>query len=92
MLTKTLSNNTGDSRQKMQVFGGNVSSGEGESIHETGVDLIQMNEIRELDKDEQFVFLHSAKPIKCKKVRYFEHQSFSGKYDPNPIEKNNNKL
>lgn len=86
VLTKTLSNNTGDSRQKMQVFGGSVSSGEGESIHETGVDLIQMNEIRELDKDEQFVFLHSAKPIKCKKVRYFEHTLFTGKYDINPVE------
>lgn len=88
VLTKTLSNNTGDSRQKMQILGGSVSSGEGESIHETGVDLIQLNEIRELDKDEQFVFLHSAKPIKCRKIRYFEHSLFSGKYDQNPMEKN----
>lgn len=86
VLTKTLSSNKGDSRQKMQVFGGSVSSGEGESIHETGVDLIQLNEIRELSKDEQFVFLHGAKPIRCKKVRYFEHADFQGKYDPNPLE------
>jgi type IV secretion system protein VirD4 len=86
VLTKTLSSNKGDSRQKMQVFGGSVSSGEGESIHETGVDLIQLNEIRELPKDEQFVFLHGAKPIRCKKVRYFEHADFQDKYDPNPLE------
>lgn len=86
VLTKTLSTNTGDSRQKMQVFGGSVSSGEGESIHETGVDLIQLNEIRELPKDQQFVFLHGTKPIRCKKVRYFENSDFSGKFDANPLE------
>jgi len=86
VLTKTFSTNTGDSRQKMQVFGGNVSSGEGESIHETGVDLIQLNQLRELPKDEQFVFIHGVKPIRCKKVRYFEHQDYCGKFDPNPLE------
>ena len=87
ILTKTLSTNTGDSRQKMQTFGGTVSSGEGESIHETGVDLIALNEIRELPKDEQLVFLHGAKPIRCKKVRYFEHADFAGKFDQNPLER-----
>src|ERR1700722_11640861 len=55
VLTKTLSTNKGDSRQRFQSFGGTVSSGDGESIHETGVDLIQMNEIRELPHDEQII-------------------------------------
>lgn len=87
VLTKTLSTNTGDSHQKMQVFGGSVSSGEGESIHETGVDLIRLNEIREMPRDEQFVFLHGTKPIRCKKIRYFEHPDFMGKFDANPLEK-----
>ncbi len=86
ILTKTLSTNSGDSRQKMQTFGGTLSKGEGESIHETGVDLIALNEIRELPKDEQLVFLHGTKPIRCKKVRYFEHQGFTGKFDGNPLE------
>ncbi len=89
ILTKTLSTNSGDSRQKMQTFGGTLSKGEGESIHETGVDLVALNEIRELPKDEQFVFLHGAKPIRCKKVRYFEHIDFLGKFDENPLEKRN---
>jgi type IV secretory pathway TraG/TraD family ATPase VirD4 len=87
ILTKTLSTNSGDSRQKMQTFGGTLSRGEGESIHETGVDLIALNEIRELPRDEQFVFLHSAKPMRCKKVRYFEPVDFKGKFDENPLEK-----
>lgn len=89
VMTKTLSTNNGDSRQRFQTFGGTVSSGDGESIHETAVDLIQLNEIRELPKDEQIIFLHSAKPIRCKKIRYFEHPSFTGKFDANPLEARN---
>jgi type IV secretory pathway TraG/TraD family ATPase VirD4 len=86
VLTKTLSTNTGDSKQRFQAFGGSVSSGDGESIHETGVDLIQLNELRELPKDEQIIFLHGTKPIRCKKVRYFEHPDFIGRFDANPLE------
>jgi type IV secretory pathway TraG/TraD family ATPase VirD4 len=86
ILTKTWSSNRGHSLQKMQAFGGSVSKGEGESIHETGVDLIPLNEIRELPTNEQWVFLQGTKPIRCKKVRYFEHTGFKGRYDPNPLE------
>lgn len=84
--TKTVSANSGDSKQQLQWVGGTVSKGEGESVQETGRDLIHLNEIRELPKDEQFLFLHSFKPIRCKKVRYFEHADFVGQYDPNPLE------
>ncbi|MBS0359334.1 MAG: type IV secretory system conjugative DNA transfer family protein [Proteobacteria bacterium] len=87
ILTKTRSCNEGDTEQKMQVFGGSRTRGEGESIQETGVDLIPLNEIREMGFSEQFVFLHGAKPIRCKKVRYFENNLFWGKFDENPLEK-----
>lgn len=87
VLTKTMSTSKGDSWQKMQTFGGSVSKGEGESIHETGTDLIQLNEIREMPKDEQLIFLHSSKPIYCKKLRYFENPEFVNKFDENPLEK-----
>ncbi len=86
VFTKTLSTNKGDSKQKMQIFGGTLSSGEGESVHETGAKLIQKNEIRELPKDEQFVFFAEYPPIHCKKARYFEHSIFNGKFDANPVE------
>jgi type IV secretion system protein VirD4 len=88
-VTKTSSTNTGGSRPKMQLAGGTVSTGVGESIHETGVDLIQLNEIRELPKDEQLIFMHGSKPIHCKKVRYFECPEFAGKFDANPLENRN---
>ncbi len=86
IMTKTLSSNEGDSKQKMQWVGGTVSSGEGESYQETGVDLIPLNEIRELNSEEQFIFMHGLPPIKCKKVRYYQHDYFKGKFDVNPIE------
>lgn len=87
ILTKTLSTNEGDSRQKMQFIGGSMSSGEGESIQETGADLIQLNEIRELGDNDQFIFIHGLQPIKCKKIRYYQHFEFENKYDCNPLEK-----
>lgn len=86
IITKTLSSNSGDSKQKMQFVGGTTSQGEGESVHETGVDLIPTNQIRELSMDEQFVFYMGAKPIRCKKIRYFEHPLFAGRYDINFLE------
>jgi len=46
-----------------------------------------MNEIREMPEDEQLVFLHSVKPIRCRKIRYFEHPFFEGRYDENLLEK-----
>lgn len=87
VLTKSFSANTGHSKQKLQWLGGTHSSGDSESIQETAADLIPINEIRELPMDEQFIFLHGAKPVRCKKVRYFEHEPFSGRYDDNPLEK-----
>jgi type IV secretion system protein VirD4 len=88
VLTKTLSNNSGESRQAMQVFGGNRSTGTGESIQETGVDLIPANEIRELAFNEQFIFLQGVKPIRCQKVPYFLYPELAGRFDPNPVESN----
>lgn len=89
VMNKSISSNVGDSRKKMQAFGGTISQGQGENIQEVGIDLIRLNEIREMPNDEQFIFLHSVKPIRCKKVRYFEHPYFAGKYDINPVETRN---
>jgi type IV secretory pathway TraG/TraD family ATPase VirD4 len=85
VLTKTLSTHIGDSRHKMQAFGGHISRGEGENVQETGVDLIHINQIRELSNDEQFVFIRGEKAIKCKRLLYFNDPHFIGKYDKNPL-------
>ncbi len=86
VLTKTLSTNSGDSKNSHQAFSGSKSKGEGESVHETGVKLIQLNDISVLPENEQFVFLKGKHPIKCKKARYFEHEFYKGKFDENPLE------
>jgi type IV secretory pathway TraG/TraD family ATPase VirD4 len=87
VVTQTISSNKGTSKQSNKIMmGGTSSRGESESAHETGVDLIPLNEIRELPYGEQFIFLHGAKPIRCKKVRYFEREEFQKKYDKNPLE------
>lgn len=86
VMTKTLSTNSGDSKQKLQIIGGSVSTGEGESVHETGVDLIPINEIREMPSNKQMIFMHGMKPIFCEKTRYFESECFKGRYDNNPLE------
>jgi len=83
---KNISKNESDSRNKLQFIGGSVSHSESESIQETGVDLIQLNEIRELSFSEQFIFEHGEKPIRCRKVFYFEHPFFTDRYDSNPLE------
>ena len=88
ILQKTLSSNKGNQSQKNQVFGGSVSSGEGESIHSGGVDLVQVDEIREMPKDEQW-FLIDDRPIKSKKLPYYTDPLFAGKWDINPFERSN---
>lgn len=86
VVTKTVSTNKGQSKQTNQMFSSNKSSGEGESVQETGVDLIPQNEIRELPFEEQLIFIAGEKPIRCKKAWYFEHPYFAGKFDENPLE------
>lgn len=86
ILTKTVSKNMGDSRQATQVIGGTLSKGESESIHETGVDLIPFNEIRELPVGEQFIFVGSNRPIHCRQASYLEHPAFIDRFDLNPLE------
>jgi type IV secretory pathway TraG/TraD family ATPase VirD4 len=87
VISKSLSINKGDSQQHSRAFSKQASQGESESVQESGTDLISLNEIRELPLAEQFVFIQGSKPVRCKKVRYFEHQDFFGKFDGNPLEK-----
>jgi len=81
--------NKGKSKRHLQFNSSTFTSGAGESIQETGVDLLHLNEIRELSKDEQLIFIQSAPPIHCQKIQYLNHPLFEGKYDSNPLEESN---
>ncbi len=85
ILTKGKSEDKGKSRQSSQWFGGSSSTSQGESIHETGVDLLPLNEIREMDKDTQLVFYTGAPVIRCKKARYFEDEKLKALASLNPL-------
>ncbi len=78
-----------NSSSKSRAFGslvkGNTSESDGSSVYEIQSDLIHFNEIRELPKDEQYVFIDGLKPVHCKKIRYYDDPYFNG-YDINPIE------
>lgn len=87
ILQKTLSNNKGDQKQKNQVWGGSVSVGEGESVQSGGVDLVHFDQIREMPKDEQWFLVDNNRPIRAKKLPYYQDDYFADcHYDPNPIE------
>ena len=87
ILQKTLSNNKGDQKQKNQVWGGSVSVGEGESVQSGGVDMVHFDQIREMPKDEQWFLVDNNRPIKAKKLPYYQDDYFADcHYDPNPIE------
>ena len=85
ILTKGKSEDKGKSRDSQQWFGGSISSSRGESIHETGVDLLPMNEIREMDEETQLVFYKNMPPIRCKKARYFNDEMLKRKASVNPL-------
>lgn len=86
ILTESISENSGVSTNSSSMLNKNNSQGEGRSVHETSSDLIHLNEIRELSKDEQFVFVRGYRAIKCKKVYYYKEPFFFGMYENNPLE------
>lgn len=85
VLTKGFSEDKGNTRQSNQWLGGSISRGKGENVHETGVDLVNTNEIREMDRAEQLVFYQGVPPIKCRKVPYFEHPELKLRAEENPL-------
>jgi type IV secretory pathway TraG/TraD family ATPase VirD4 len=84
-LIERANHNSSKSRNFGSLMRGSSSESEGSSTYETQADLIHFNEIRELPKDEQFVFIDGMKPIHCKKIQYFTDPHFKD-YALNPIE------
>ena len=85
ILTKGKSQDKGKSRDSRQWFGGSISSSRGESIHETGVDLLPVNEIREMDEETQLILYKNMPLIRCKKAQYFNDEMLRIKASRNPL-------
>lgn len=65
---------------------GGRSRSDSRGVSEAMVDLIQMNEIREMPDNEQYVFIRGKCTIRCRKAYYFNESAYRGKFDPNPLE------
>ncbi len=72
-----------NNRAGLLKMGNNSTSS---SVQETGVSLIHDDQIRCMPKDEQWLFLKGHRPIKCKKVTYYENRRYQGRFKNNPIE------
>lgn len=81
VLSENLSRNMGQNAKQILKSGS-----ESFSVSEQATDLLKFNTIRELPFDEQLVFIHGMKPIRCKKAFYFKEDLYKGKFDKNPIE------
>lgn len=85
ILTKSKSEDKSKSRDSGRWLSGSTSESKSASIHETGVDLLPLNEIREMDEEEQLVFYKAMPVIRCKKARYFMDKSLKKRAMNNPL-------
>ena len=67
---------TGKSRSR----GKSRSSGrsEGSSLSEHGRPLVMPDELRLMDEDEQLLLVRGHRPVRCRKLRFYEDEEFSG--------------
>jgi type IV secretion system protein VirD4 len=80
----SLSHNTNLGSQPTNLLNSNISTGDNISVQETGVPLLHINQIREMNQDFQFVFVKGIRPIMCKRIFYYKDAYLSSIADPNP--------
>ncbi len=80
----SLSQNTNISSHQSNLLSSNASSGDNISVQETGVPLLHLNLIREMNEDFQFIFVKSVRPIVCKRIFYYKDAYLNSIADPNP--------
>ena len=78
---KSKSKNKGESTSKRTK-----SSSEGESINVIARDMFTPDEITRFSNDVVSVFHPGHKPCLLKKIQYFKHKHYKGKFDKNPFE------
>ncbi len=81
VLTENISRNINHSLKSKQA-----STSESISLSEHATDLIHFSDIREMNDNEQFVFIRGCRPIRCQKAYYFNEPIYHGRFDLNPLE------
>ncbi|SCA58144.1 membrane hypothetical protein [Candidatus Terasakiella magnetica] len=85
IVDRTTTKGAGDSQQ-MDRIAGTWSSNQGESITHKERHLITADELRTLSMDQIIIQTVGQPPLRAKRVKYYEHPHFTGKFDPNPYQ------
>lgn len=80
----SLAQNTNIGAHQSNLLNHNITTGDNISVQETGVPLLHLNQIREMNQDYQFVFVKSIRPIMCKRIFYYKDSTLNSLADSNP--------
>lgn len=84
---KTVSKSKGENQQKGGAKYSTTSENQGESQSYQGRSILTPDEVRFLGDDTVFCFYKNTRSILLKKIKYYEHSFWKGKFDSNPLEK-----
>jgi type IV secretion system protein VirD4 len=80
----SLAQNTNIGSHQSNLLNTNITTGDNISVQETGVPLLHLNQIREMNQDFQFVFVKGIRPIMCKRIFYYKDAILNSFADSNP--------
>ncbi len=83
---EAVSKNKGESQQKGQLRTATTSENQGESQSFQGRPMLTSDEVRFLGEDTVLAFYKDSRPILLKKIKYYMHELWQGKFDSNPLE------
>mgnify|MGYP000560197019 CR=1 FL=1 len=86
--TSSESSNYGSSKSNSNKFDsfGNTSKSSGGSISDIKTELYHINEIAELDRSKQIVFLKGYRSFICDKIIYYKDPRYIGRKSINYVE------
>jgi len=71
--------------RSLDLFTRGRGRGRSESVSEQRRALLLPQEVKDLDPDEEIIFYEGVRPIRCKKIRYYEDKRFSARVRPAPV-------
>jgi len=83
---ESFSRNKSESQQKGELRSTKSSENQGESQSYQGRAILTPDEVRFMNEDTVLAFCKGIRPMVFKKVKYYQHPEWKGKYDPNPLE------
>lgn len=83
VVDRSITKGAGDSYQLTQIAG-TTSDNKGESRQHRSRHLITADELKTMPEDEIIIQAIRQPPLRAKRVKYYEHPHFAGKFDPNP--------